>query len=247
MTGMDYEEKETVLAPGRHPPAALGRHRRGARPPGRDVRLPAAEGGGGAPPGGGELIDWCSPTCASTPVPGREQEDDITLSRWRGRRDAERRRPAVRDRQLVEFEVASAEGNERLALARVGAIVAPLRLSEARLKRLRDCGRRGDDERDGARQRLPSDLSVTVRVLTDADDGRACRSPTTGERPADGRSRGARPRGQARGAAAAAWMGAVPHQRAWSTRRTSPATASCTSLGSMRRRRPRTPTEEDER
>ena len=43
MPGMAYEEKETVLAARRQRAAALRRHRRGARPRPRDVRLPAPQ------------------------------------------------------------------------------------------------------------------------------------------------------------------------------------------------------------
>ena len=39
-------------------------------------------------------------------------------------------------RQLTEFDVPSAEGNERLALTTVSAVVAPLGLTDARLERL---------------------------------------------------------------------------------------------------------------
>ena len=107
-------------------------------PSGADVRLPPAEGGGGA-----------LPRRRRADRPGARRPAGAHRARTRSRRTtspwsrsparrARHREPTARaaTHQLVEFEVPSAEGNERLALERVSAIVAPLGLSEARLKRL---------------------------------------------------------------------------------------------------------------
>jgi hypothetical protein len=87
-------------------------------------------------PGGAELIDRVLTDLRAHTGEDAEQEDDITMVTLErsvaGRPDHN----GSRAPQVVEFEVPSAEGNERLALARVSTIVAPLGMPEARLKRL---------------------------------------------------------------------------------------------------------------
>ena len=71
---------------------------------------------------------------------------------------------------LAEFEVPSAEGNERLAIERVAAAVADLGLSESRLERLKtavgEATMNAMEHGSGYREDRP----VSVRVLT--GDGR---------------------------------------------------------------------------
>jgi anti-sigma regulatory factor (Ser/Thr protein kinase) len=68
-------------------------------------------------------------------------------------------------RQLTEFDVPSAEGNERLALTTVSAVVAPLGLTDARLERLEtavgEATMNAMEHGNGYR----ADQPVTVRVL----------------------------------------------------------------------------------
>jgi anti-sigma regulatory factor (Ser/Thr protein kinase) len=119
--------------------------------------------------GGSELIELVLADLREHTGAGAEQEDDITLLTLARSPDAGSGGPPSGPRQLVEFDVASAEGNERLALARVSTIVAPLGLSEARLKRLEtavaEATMNAMEHGNGYR----TDLFVTVRVLTDAD------------------------------------------------------------------------------
>ena len=63
----------------------------------------------------------------------------------------------------------SAEGNERMALERVSAIVAPLGLAERRLKRLETAVGEATMNAMEHGNHYRADLPVTVRVLTDAD------------------------------------------------------------------------------
>ena len=131
MPGMAYEERELVLEPG----DSVLLHSDGiveAHDPDREMfgfpRLMAAVA---SYPGGAEVIDLVLRDVNAHTGPDVEQEDDITMVTVRARPHGEGRR------LLLEFEVPSAEGNERLALARVADEVAPLGPVPARLDRLK--------------------------------------------------------------------------------------------------------------
>ena len=116
-----------------------------------------------------------------------EQEDDITLVVLRHTAASTAADDGMRT--LAEFSVASAPGNEREALARVarGSAGAGDRPGAARAAEDRD--RRGHDERDGARQRLPrgarrgrcasarASVSSSSRSATPAADTSSSRPP----------------------------------------------------------------------
>ena len=118
---------------------------------------------------------------------------------------------ALPDDLLAEFEVQSAEGNERLAIDRVAAAVGPLGLPAARLERLKtavgEATMNAMEHGNGYR----ADRPVTVRVLSGGGEVRVQitdlgrRAPESRARP-----RGPRPRGQARRPAAPARLGPVP-------------------------------------
>jgi len=171
MTGMVYEEKETVLAPGDslllHSDGVVEAH----DPHGEMFGFPRLKEAVARYPGGRELIDRVLTDLRAHTGPDAEQEDDITmvtLSRSPGPARTSNGSPPA-NRQLVEFEVPSAEGNERIALQRVSDIVAPLGLGDARLKRLEtavgEATMNAMEHGNGYRE----DLSVTVRVLTEDD------------------------------------------------------------------------------
>ncbi|CAN5127063.1 hypothetical protein BH24ACT12_BH24ACT12_24290 [soil metagenome] len=170
MTGMAYEEKETVLAPGDslllHSDGVVEAH----DPDGAMFGFPRLKEAVARYPGGGELITLVLTDLRAHTGPDAEQEDDITmvtLARTAGA--AHDAKGSVPTHQLVEFDVPSAEGNERLALARVSTIVAPLGLSPARLKRLEtavgEATMNAMEHGNGYR----ADQPVTVRVLTGTD------------------------------------------------------------------------------
>ena len=128
MPGMPYEEKETVLAARRLAAPALRRRRRGARPRRRDVRLPAPQAVRGRLP---RRRRADRPRALRPPRPHRP-------GRRAGGRHHDGRAPALAGRRppangavpadvLAEFEVPSAEGNERLAIERVVEAVAGAR------------------------------------------------------------------------------------------------------------------------
>ena len=174
MPGMVYEEKETILAPGDslllHSDGVVEAH----DPDGEMFGFPRLKDAVARYPGGGELIDRVLTDLRAHTGPDAEQEDDITmvtLSRSPGLAHASNGSPpaGTATRQLVEFEVPSAEGNERIALQRVSDIVAPLGLGDARLKRLEtavgEATMNAMEHGNGYRD----DLSVTVRVLAEDD------------------------------------------------------------------------------
>jgi serine phosphatase RsbU (regulator of sigma subunit)/anti-sigma regulatory factor (Ser/Thr protein kinase) len=73
--------------------------------------------------------------------PDAEQEDDITLVVVRRTSSAEGSAKVFHsdddEQVLTEFQLASVEGNERLAIEKVSAVVAPLGLEPTRLERLK--------------------------------------------------------------------------------------------------------------
>ena len=169
MTGMVYEEKETVLAPGDslllHSDGVVEAH----DPHGSMFGFPRLKEAVARYPGGHELIDLVLSDLKGHTGEDAEQEDDITMVTLA-------RSPAVRDeatahpsRQLVEFEVPSAEGNERIALERVSAIVESLGLGEARLKRLETAVGEATMNAMEHGNHYRADQPVTVRVLTEPE------------------------------------------------------------------------------
>ncbi|MEO7421177.1 MAG: SpoIIE family protein phosphatase [Ornithinibacter sp.] len=169
MTGMSYEEKATILAPGDtlllHSDGIVEAH----DPQGTMFGFPRLKEAVAHHRGGGELIELVLADLREHTGAGAEQEDDITMLTLARAPDAVSTGQPSGTRQLVEFDVPSAEGNERLALARVSTIVAPLGLSEARLKRLEtavaEATMNAMEHGNGYR----ADLFVTVRVLTSTD------------------------------------------------------------------------------
>jgi serine phosphatase RsbU (regulator of sigma subunit)/anti-sigma regulatory factor (Ser/Thr protein kinase) len=169
MTGMAYEEKEIVLAPGEslllHSDGVVEAH----SPEGDMFGFPRLKDAVARYPGGHELIDRVLADVREHTGDDAEQEDDITMVTLARSASSGRGGSVETSRQLVEFEVPSAEGNERLALERVSAIVEPLGLAEARLKRLETAVGEATMNAMEHGNRYRADLPVTIRVLTDAD------------------------------------------------------------------------------
>lgn len=168
MEGMVYEEEETVLAPGQslllHSDGVVEAH----SPDGAMFGFPRLKEAVATYPGGGELIDRVLSDLHDHTGPDADQEDDITMLTL-ARADRHATAPAGATSQLVEFEVPSAEGNERLALARVSAVVADLGLDPARLHRLETAVGEATMNAMEHGNRYDAALPVTVRVLTDHD------------------------------------------------------------------------------
>jgi anti-sigma regulatory factor (Ser/Thr protein kinase) len=168
MPGMTYEESETVLAPGEslllHSDGVVEAH----SPEGAMFGFPRLKEAVATYPGGGELIDRVLEDLHEHTGPDAEQEDDITMMTLArsARGSSSGGDPTV---QLVEFEVPSAEGNERLALARVSAIVSDLGMTPERLRRLETAVAEATMNAMEHGNRYDPDLPVVVRVLTGHD------------------------------------------------------------------------------
>jgi len=122
-------------------------------------------------PGGGELIDRVLADLHVHTGPGAEQEDDITmvvLQRSAGAAHV-RHNGAVPDELLAEFEVESAEGNERLAIDRVAAAVGSLGIAAPRLERLKTAVGEATMNAMEHGNAYQADRPVTVRVLAGGD------------------------------------------------------------------------------
>jgi serine phosphatase RsbU (regulator of sigma subunit)/anti-sigma regulatory factor (Ser/Thr protein kinase) len=172
MPDMLYEESETVLAPGDslllHSDGIVEAH----DPDGQMFGFPRLKDAVARYPGGAELISCVLDDLRQHTGPDAEQEDDITMvTLARTRRPAALGQPA-RTAQVVEFEVPSAEGNERLAVARVTTVVQPLGLPDAPLKRLQTAVAEATMNAMEHGNRYREDQPVTVRVLTGPDEVR---------------------------------------------------------------------------
>ena len=168
MPGMPYEEKEIVLQPG----DSLLLHSDGvveAHDPQRVMfGFPRLKEAVAQYPGGGELIDRVLADLQAHTGPDAEQEDDITMvTLQRSTGAAHMANGAVPGDLLAEFQVPSAEGNERLAIERVSAAVASLGLAEARLKRLQTAVGEATMNAMEHGSGYSAEKPVTIRVLAD--------------------------------------------------------------------------------
>ncbi|MDF2967017.1 MAG: hypothetical protein K0Q93_795 [Nocardioidaceae bacterium] len=169
MPGMRYEEKETVLAPGDslllHSDGVVEAH----NPEGDMFGFPRLKAAVATYPGGGELIDRVLTDLAAHTGPDAEQEDDITMVVLARAVVPMAAGGGSVPQQVVEFEVPSAEGNERLALAQVSGVVAPLGMSDANLKRLETAVAEATMNAMEHGNNYDTDKPVTVRVVGEPD------------------------------------------------------------------------------
>ncbi len=175
MPGMEYEEKEAVLAPGEsillHSDGLAEAHNAERQMFGFPrLKEMVAEHAGGQ-----ELIDQLLTALDRFTPPGWEQEDDITLvtlSRSAGVTDEE---------VLTDFMVESVPGNERQVMDRVALVVGGLGLAPKRVERLKTAvaeaamnaiehGNRGQRELPVAVRVARADGDLIVRI-TDQGGG----------------------------------------------------------------------------
>jgi serine phosphatase RsbU (regulator of sigma subunit)/anti-sigma regulatory factor (Ser/Thr protein kinase) len=166
MPGMRYEEKETVLQPGDslllHSDGVVEAH----DPNGDMFGFPRLKQAVADYPGGGELIDRVLADLHAHLGPGAEQEDDITMvTLQRSPGAAHMRNGAVPDALLAEFEVESAEGNERVAIARVSDAIASLNIPDERLERLKTAVGEATMNAMEHGSHYRADRPVSIRVL----------------------------------------------------------------------------------
>jgi serine phosphatase RsbU (regulator of sigma subunit)/anti-sigma regulatory factor (Ser/Thr protein kinase) len=167
MPGMVYEEDERILQPGEslllHSDGIVEAH----DPNGEMFGFPRLKEAVATYPGGAALIGLVLDDLRAHTGPDVEQEDDITMvTLARSARTAGAGPAPAQTAQVVEFDVPSEEGNERLALQRVSTVVAPLGLSEARLRRLETAVAEATMNAMEHGNRYSPDKPVTVRVLT---------------------------------------------------------------------------------
>jgi serine phosphatase RsbU (regulator of sigma subunit)/anti-sigma regulatory factor (Ser/Thr protein kinase) len=167
MPGMPYEEKETVLQPGDslllHSDGVVEAH----DPNGDMFGFPRLKQAVADYPGGGELIDRVLADLHAHTGPDAEQEDDITMvTLQRSPGAGHMRNGALPDAVLAEFEVESAEGNERLAIARVSEAVASLNVPGERLERLKTAVGEATMNAMEHGSQYRADRPVSVRVLS---------------------------------------------------------------------------------
>ncbi len=174
MTGMAYEEKEYVLAPGDsvllHSDGVVEAH----APDGDMYGFPRLMDAVDRHPGGGELIDRVLAELDRFTGPGAEQEDDVTmvtLQRTAGASHMDNGAVGkdAAERVLAEFELPSAAGNERMAIDHVSSAVADLGLEEARRERLKTAVGEATMNAMEHGNRYQADRPVTVRVLATPD------------------------------------------------------------------------------
>ena len=169
MTGMAYEENETVLLPGQsmllHSDGVVEAH----SPAGQMFGFPRLKEAVATYPGGGELIDRVLTDLREHTGPDADQEDDITMVTVSRAARGDGGTPGGPTAQQVEFEVPSAEGNERIALARVSSIVGDLGLDPERLRRLETAVGEATMNAMEHGNKYDADRPVTVRVLTHHD------------------------------------------------------------------------------
>ena len=172
MPGMEYEEKETTLAPGEsvlfYSDGLVEAHS-----PSREMfSFPRLKELVAAHPGGASLIDHLLAELAGFTGQAWEQEDDVTLvtlqrnaaEEVRGGSEMTSHSPdqVGRDgdrRTLADFELASEPGNEREAIMRIAEALKELDLPR-RPARATENGRgRGHHERYGARKSVQSGVA----------------------------------------------------------------------------------------
>jgi serine phosphatase RsbU (regulator of sigma subunit)/anti-sigma regulatory factor (Ser/Thr protein kinase) len=159
LPGMEYEEKEIVLAPGDsvllHSDGIVESH-----DPNREMfgfpRLKETVAGAA---GGQALIDHILAELEAFVGPAAEQEDDITMVTL----------VRVADEVLAEFELASEPGSEHVAIERVLAAVAGLDLAPRRLDRLRTAVGEATVNAIEHGNAYDRERPVAIRVLHSAD------------------------------------------------------------------------------
>jgi serine phosphatase RsbU (regulator of sigma subunit)/anti-sigma regulatory factor (Ser/Thr protein kinase) len=168
MTGMTYEEKEAVLAPG----DSVLLHSDGiveAHDPSREMfGFPRLKETVAAAPGGQALIDRVLADLEAFTGPGAEQEDDITMVTLERSGGSAPLAASENGRVLAEFELPSQAGNEREAMERVATAVADLGLQGSRLERLKTAVAEATMNAMEHGSGYRADRPVTIRVLHSA-------------------------------------------------------------------------------
>ncbi len=169
MPGMDYEEKEAVLAPGE----SVLLHSDGiveAHDPDREMfGFPRLKETVADAPGGQRLIDRVLRDLAGFTGAGAEQEDDITMVTLERSGASNPSSADSGETVLAQFELASEPGNEREAIRRVELAVAGLGMEPARLERLKTVLAEATMNAMEHGNEYRPDVKVGIRVVHRAD------------------------------------------------------------------------------
>ncbi|HEX4760902.1 MAG TPA: SpoIIE family protein phosphatase [Thermoleophilaceae bacterium] len=170
MPGMGYEEAEIQLGPGDTALLYSDGLAEAHDPEKEMFGFPRVKGLTGERKAGQELIDLLLSELEGFTGRDWEQEDDITLvtvSRSLGSGMAARSNGT--GATIAEFEVPSAEGNERAATERVAAAIGDLGLSEAKLERLKTAVAEATMNAMEHGNRYQEDVPVAIQVLRSDD------------------------------------------------------------------------------
>jgi serine phosphatase RsbU (regulator of sigma subunit)/anti-sigma regulatory factor (Ser/Thr protein kinase) len=170
MSGMGYEEAEIQLGAG-DTALLYSDGLAEAHDPDKEMfGFPRVKGLTGERKAGQELIDLLLSELEGFTGKDWEQEDDITLvtvSRSLGAGMAARSNGT--GATLAEFEVPSAEGNERAATEKVAEAIGDLGLSEAKLERLKTAVAEATMNAMEHGNRYQEDVPVAIQVLRSDD------------------------------------------------------------------------------
>ena len=168
LPGMPYDEKEAWIAPGEsmllYSDGIVEAH----NPEGEMYGFPRVSADVGRDLAGTELIDDLLERLHPFVGKGWDQEDDITmvaLRRTAGNGAFEEVGPGVE--VLAEFELPGALGNERVAMDRVAAAVAPVGLPTDRLERLKTAV--SETAMNAIEYGSAGDPAVLVRIRVERD------------------------------------------------------------------------------
>jgi serine phosphatase RsbU (regulator of sigma subunit)/anti-sigma regulatory factor (Ser/Thr protein kinase) len=169
MPDMSYEEQETTLAPGEHvlfySDGLVEAHNEQREMFGfpRLTRLL-----GDMPPDS-DGIQFLLKQLREFVGPEWEQEDDVTLVTLQRLDDVQTVGDGER-RMLAEWRIPSVVGNERLAMSRVGEIVASLQIAKKKLERLQTAVAEATMNAMEHGNRYQPDLPVHIQVLASSTD-----------------------------------------------------------------------------
>ena len=182
MPDMTYEEKSVLLEPGEtvlfHSDGLVEAHNSQREMYG----FPRLQETMGRHPGGATLIEYLLEELKAFTGEGWEQEDDVTLVTLQNTRSPRRRKEAsMREepissspndeswKPVVEFELASKQGNERRAVQTVAEAVEQLGLSSGRLEKLKTAVAEATMNAMEHGNKYREDVPVAIKVWRSSD------------------------------------------------------------------------------
>ncbi len=185
MKGMSYDEKRYVMSSGEVMVLTSDGITEAHSPEGEMYGFSRLMGQVARKPSNGDLVTALVSDLEGFTGQDAEQEDDITLVVVKRTASAKASAAAFSgsNRVLTSFTVPSEEGNERIAIDRVTAVVEPLGLEQSRLERLKTAvgesvmnaiehGNKNRADLDVTVEVCASDEVISVRVMDHGGDQR---------------------------------------------------------------------------